>query len=117
MNLMVVSLKGMKFYAFHGFYDFERRVGDYFELDVDVHLRFEGDPKEKIENTLDYEEIYKVSERYMQKNYLLLESLAYDIASDLKRNYDKVEVVEVRLSKLNPHVGGEAERASVTIRI
>ena len=112
-----VALYGMKFYAFHGYYAFERRVGDYFELNVEVDIRMDEDPDEKIDQTLDYQYIYQVSEKYMMKKYLLMESLAYDIAKELKDSDGRINTVSVELSKLNPRVGGKADRATVTINL
>ena len=115
--MALVALEGMQFYAFHGYYDFERRIGNSFVVDVEVDIDMHQDPDDKIENTINYEEIYKVSTRYMQKNYQLLESLAYDLAYDIKNNYDKVKSVKVCLSKLNPPVGGKVNRAKVTVSL
>lgn len=115
--MATVALKGMQFYAFHGYYDFERRVGDNFILDVEVDLRMEDNPSEKIDKTLNYEDIYKISEKYMMKKYLLMESLAYDIAGELKGSDDRINFVRVTLNKLNPRVGGKADRATITIKL
>lgn len=115
--MAIVSLQGMKFYAFHGFYDFERRIGNNFIVDVDVVVDIPEDPDDRIEMTLNYEEVYKITERYMQKKYQLLESLAFDIAGDIKAIDSKVQRVKVSLSKLNPPVGGKVDRAKVIIEI
>jgi 7,8-dihydroneopterin aldolase/epimerase/oxygenase len=113
--MALVSLRGMKFYAFHGFYDFERRIGNNFLVDVDATVEIKGDPDDKIERTLNYEEIYKITEKYMHKKYQLLESLAYDIATEIKTYDPKVLSVKVTLSKLKPPVGGAVDRAVVSI--
>lgn len=115
--MATVSLKGMKFYAFHGYYDFERRIGNNFIVDVDAQVVIKGDPDDKIEKTLNYENVYAITEKYMQKKYQLLESLAFDIATEIKIYDSKVEKVKVTLSKLNPPVGGKVDRAVVSIEI
>lgn len=115
--MATVELRGMKFYAFHGYYDFERRVGNNFELDVITTIDMPADPNDRIENTVNYEEIYKISESFMQKKYLLLESLAYDIAEDIKSKHPIVQKVKVILSKLKPPVGGKVDRALVSIEL
>ena len=107
----------MKFYAFHGYYEFERRIGNNFELDVEVHLDMPSDPHDQIDATVNYEEIYAICEKYMLKKYLLLESIAFDIASEIKTDYKLVEKVVVTLSKLNPPVGGKVGRAEVTVTV
>ena len=110
-----VALNGMKFYAFHGYYDFERRIGNNFEVDLEATLKIQEDPIDRIEATINYEEMYAICERYMQMKYLLLESLAYDIAHEIKSKHPIVEKIEVKLAKLNPPVGGKVDRAVVTI--
>lgn len=112
-----VALKGMKFYAFHGYYDFERRIGNNFEVDIEASLKIEKDPNDRIETTVNYEEMYKICERFMHMKYLLLESLAYDIAQEIKSSHPIVEKVEVQLTKLNPPVGGKVDRAVVSIEL
>ncbi len=115
--MAVVALRGMKFYAFHGYYDFERRIGNNYEVDVEAHLKISGDPNDQIEKTINYEEIYAITERLMNKKYQLLESLAYDIATEVKEFDNKAEKVSVTLSKMNPPVGGKVNRAEVTITL
>ncbi len=115
--MAVVALQGMRFYAFHGYYEFERRVGNNFIVDVEVDIKMSQDPNDRIENTMNYEMVYKITERFMQKKYQLLESLAYDIAEEIKAADDKVNKVKVSLSKLNPPVGGKVDRAKVIIEI
>lgn len=110
-----VSLKGMKFYGFHGYYDFERRIGSEFILDVEVKLPIESNPRDQIEMTLDYEHIYAVSKKFMMKKYRLLESIAYDIGAELKLSYPIIEQVKVTLAKISPPVGGKVKRAEVAI--
>lgn len=115
--MATIELRGMKFYAFHGYYEFERRIGNNFELDVIATVEMTEDPKDRIENTVNYEEIYNISASYMQKKYLLLESLAYDIAQDIKTKHPIVKKIKVVLSKLKPPVGGKVDRALVAIEL
>lgn len=107
----------MKFYAFHGYYDFERRVGNNFIVDVDAVVDIVGDPNDNIDKTLNYEEIYRITEKFMHKKYLLLEGLAYDIGKAIKESDPKVKTVKVALAKLKPPVGGQVDKAVVTIDI
>jgi len=112
-----VSLKGMKFYAFHGYYEFERRVGNNFILDIEVDVELKGDPRDQIEQTINYEDLYKICEHYMQLRYKLLESVAYDIAKDVKDTFVKVTFVKVTLAKLNPPLGGKVKKSEIVIEL
>lgn len=115
--MMTVSLQGMKFYAFHGYYAFEQRIGNTFEVDVEAELDTSSSPDEQLDKTLNYEEIYKITKGYMEKKYQLLETLAYDIAHDVKAYDNKVQKVTVKLSKYNPPIGGKVDRAVVTVSV
>ena len=115
--MAVVSLKGMKFYAYHGYYEAERRIGTNFILDVDVHLPIEDDPNDEIEKTVNYEGIYSVCQRVMGQKYALLESVVYDIGQKIKQNHPEVSKVTVTLSKLNPPLPGKVEKAVVKIEL
>ena len=110
-----VALHGMKFYAFHGYYEFERRIGNNYIVDIDTEIHLDGDPLDQIDETVNYEDLYKICKKYMGKKYKLLESLAYDIAQEIKTEHKKVLKVTVVLQKLNPPLGGKVDKSVVEI--
>tara|TARA_B100000497_G_C7517829_1_gene314897 strand:- start:255 stop:602 length:348 start_codon:yes stop_codon:yes gene_type:complete len=110
-----IGLQGMKFYAFHGYYDFERRIGNEFIIDVMVDIPMQNSPEEKISNTYNYEEIHSIVKIYMGKRYLLLETLAHDIAKDVKNSHEEITKVHIKIQKLNPPLGGKTRAAVVEI--
>ena len=112
-----VSLKGMKFYSFHGYYDFERRVGNNFILDVEADVEMVEDPAEQIENTINYEILYDICQKHMSKQYRLLESVAYDIAVAVKEASTLVTRVTVTLAKLNPPLPGKVDQSEIQISL
>ena len=115
VHMAKVSLKGMKFYAFHGYYEFERRVGCNFILDVEAELNINEDPNEQIENTVNYESLYEICQMYMSKKYQLLESVAYDIAKHIKDQHEIVTKVKVTLAKMNPPLPGKVDKSEIEI--
>ena len=112
-----IGLKGMKFYAFHGYYDFERRIGNEFVVDVVVDINMPSSPEEKITNTYNYEEIHLITKKFMAKRYQLIETLAHDIGEEVKFGNEEINSVTVKIQKLNPPVGGKTEAAFVEISI
>ena len=107
----------MKFYAFHGYYEFERRVGNNFVLDVETEFEMREDPDEHIENTVNYESLYDICTDIMSKKYRLLETVAYDIAFRIKNELDLVDRVVVTLSKLNPPLPGKVDKSEIVIEL
>lgn len=112
-----VALRGMRFYAFHGYYEFERRIGNTYIVDVEAYLDISNSPQEQIDRTLNYEKIYTITAQRMESKYQLLETLAYDIATEVKAYDDKVTKLSVTIRKMNPPVGGKVDQAEVTITI
>ena len=108
-----IGLKGMQFYAFHGYYNFERRIGGEFVVDVIVDIDIGEDPNEKISNTYNYEDIYSTCQKYMKKRYQLLETLAHDIGNEIKGSASNINMVNIKIEKLNPRIGGKIDRAVV----
>jgi dihydroneopterin aldolase len=109
-----VCLHGMNFYAFHGYYEYERKAGNHYILDVDVSLKQDSNfQSEEIEATVNYEDIYKLCKLEMEEQHQLLETVAYNVANAIKTNFNNVDSVFVRLSKLNPQLGGDVDKAVI----
>ena len=115
--MATISLKDMKFYAYHGYYDFERRIGNNFQVDVDIDIALEKDPNDQIDNTYNYELAHKIITEYMQKKYQLLEGLAFDMATAIKNSDPIVQKVVITLGKSNPPLKGKVGQAQVTIAV
>jgi dihydroneopterin aldolase len=115
--MATISLKDMKFYAYHGYYDFERRIGNNFQVDVDIDIAMDQDPNDHIDNTYNYEHAHNIITEHMQKKYQLLEGLAYDMATAIKNSDHIVQKVRITLSKSNPPLKGKVGRAQVTIEV
>lgn len=97
-------LKGIRFYAFHGVKEKERREGNIFEVDVEVTLDLgqviEEDSLEKTINLKDLREaVLRVAKG---ESYNLLEFLAHKIADEILKSFEKVENVRVNVRKYSP---------------
>ncbi len=109
-----VCLQGMNFYAFHGYYDYERKAGNHYILDVEITLLKGLDSQsEEIESTINYEDVYKICKKEMEEKHQLLESVVYNIAKTLKEEFNNIESIFTRISKLNPQVGGDVDKAVI----
>ncbi|HEY8401537.1 MAG TPA: dihydroneopterin aldolase [Cytophagaceae bacterium] len=115
--MVEVALEGMEFYAFHGFYEYERRTGNNYTVDVKVvaDTDLAGDT-ENIDNTVNYEIIYKEVKEEMNTPSLLLETIAYNISRRIFDRFPIVKSAEVAISKHNPPVGGVCAKSKVTFK-
>jgi len=111
-----ITLSGLVFHGHHGMYRWEQRVGQPFEVDVELHLDLRpaaesGDPA----LTVDYCRAYRaVREEVEQKRYGLLESLAEAIAARLLA-LGPVEAVTVRVRKPRAALPGATGTVQVEV--
>jgi len=111
---MRIFLNGMKFHAYHGVYPKERAEGGSFEVDLELELETNILKKtdDRLENTLDYSEIYQLVSKVMATPVNLLEEVALRIGRELK-TLSQVKYYRIRVSKLHPPIEGEIDRVSI----
>jgi dihydroneopterin aldolase len=110
--MAVIALEGMRFCAYHGVFEHERRLGNHFEVDVWINS---GDiplpDTDNIADALDYGKVFEAVQAVMVEPKNLLESLVNGIGHRLTALFPQVVVITVRVSKENPPVGGECKRS------
>ena len=111
--MTTVSLVGMKFYAYHGYYPEERKIGNDFVLDVHVDVPQFEPGEVNIHDTVNYEGIYEICKKHMDKQYKLLESIAMEIGEEIKSRYTHVLKTRVNIAKLGPQLGGVVDKAVI----
>ena len=112
----VIEIEGMEFFAYHGCYETERVVGNkfmvYARLETDCGAAAESDD---IGQALNYASAYEVIAREMRVTSHLLEHVCKRIIDALYAEFPCVERVTVKVSKLNPPLGGKLAATSVTL--
>jgi len=112
----IIELKSMKFYAFHGVFEQEMTVGNYFI--VDISYSFPMDKaflSDNINDTINYMDVYQVVKSEMGRPSKLLEHLTERISGVLKSDFPQLTYLKIKVSKLNPPLEGEIDSASMTI--
>jgi len=111
-----VELRGLKFKAYHGYYDEERQRGNTFEVDIAVIVDFEQAAKnDDLSKAVDYEQLYAIVKKEMQISSSLLENVVYRIAHKVLDEIKNVESIDVSLAKLSPPIKGNCKEARVSI--
>ncbi|MGM9788545.1 MAG: dihydroneopterin aldolase [Candidatus Cryptobacteroides sp.] len=109
-----LELKGMKFHARHGCLDFEKEKGGEYLVDFEAELELgQAAISDELKDTIDYSEIYALICKEMEKPSNLIENVASRIFKALEEAYPELEHFSIRLSKLDPPVGGEVNRAVI----
>lgn len=116
MPLDVVRLKNMVFHAHHGYYEEERRIGQRFEVDIELLLEVKkAAASDHIRDTIDMYKVYQSVERVvLKKQFKLVETLAEVIAGTLLQKFP-IHEVKVCVRKPNSPVPGICDGIEVEI--
>ncbi|MDR1755958.1 MAG: dihydroneopterin aldolase [Culturomica sp.] len=112
----VIEMEGMEFYAFHGCYAAERLVGNKFR--VDAEIRYDctlAARNDEIADALSYQTAYEVIAAEMRTVSHLLEHVAQRMIDALYARFPQAVYVKIKVSKLNPPLGGKIQSTGVTL--
>lgn len=111
-----VALEGLEFHAFHGVYPHERESGNWFEVDIAVETDFSSAAfQDDLSGTVNYETLFAIVKEEMDKPSKLLETVAGKIIDDILQELPVVQSVDIKISKVNPPIGGKCKRATVQV--
>lgn len=112
-----ISLEGLEFHAFHGVYPHERESGNWFEVDISIETNIlEGAIRDDLDKTVNYEVLYQYVKDEMEKPSKLLETVAEKIVDRVLQGLPEVSLVELKIAKTNPPIGGKCKKASLWVQ-
>ena len=113
----VIKLNDMAFYAYHGCYEEERKVGNDFIVNVAITTVTEqAEQSDNIVDALSYLDAYGIIKQEMDVPSRLLEHVARRIVDALYTAYpEQIEHLQVTVNKMNPPLGGKLASVSVTL--
>lgn len=114
-NLAVISLEGLEFFAYHGFYAEEQKIGNKYSVDVSIFADLSDFQEDNLDQTINYELVYRLVETVMQEPTKLLEDIALKISHAILSTFVLCQKVRVNVAKHNPPIGGICQQAKVSI--
>jgi dihydroneopterin aldolase len=113
---MIIALHGAEFFAYHGFYPEEQKLGNCFIVDIEVEFTPSGDiNNDDLNNTVNYERLYDIACDEMKLTKKLIETVAKAIMDQVKAEYTFVDSIQLSIKKLNPLVGAKVKQSEVRI--
>jgi dihydroneopterin aldolase len=111
----IIEIENMEFFAHHGCYEAERIKGNTFlvtlKIETDMKLVSESD---NIIDAVNYQTAYNIVKDEMMIPSNLLENVCFLILNALYDKMTDIKKATVKVSKLNPEMGGKIEKTSVT---
>ncbi|MFH1008026.1 MAG: dihydroneopterin aldolase [Candidatus Latescibacterota bacterium] len=112
----ILRLKGMVFFAYHGVLPEERKLGQQFE--VDVEMAYEMAPaadSDRVEHAINYQAVYDVVQGAVAGEAVqLLEALATRIAETVMARFP-AERTSICVRKMHPPIPGFTGCAEVEV--
>lgn len=111
-----IVLEELEFYAYHGVFDEEQKIGGKYIVDLELDLDFSGAAAtDLLEGTIDYSLVYNIVAIEMAKSSKLIEHVAGRIVTMLFVTFKQIEHVTIKLSKVKPPIDGNVKKVSVLI--
>jgi dihydroneopterin aldolase len=111
-----IYLENMEFYSFHGCLEDERAKGNTFLVSVCMEVDTEKAGKtDELSDTVNYQQVYDIVKKEMEIPSHLIEHVAQRIYDRIFEQIPQISGLQIRLSKLNPPLGGKVEKASIEI--
>lgn len=114
--MSLISLENLEFFAYHGHFHEEQVIGTRFL----VTFQFETDTEEAeitddLHKTINYMAVYQLIKKEMEVKSKLIENVALRILTTVCDAYPAISWAKVKVSKMNPPVGGKMDQVSITI--
>jgi 7,8-dihydroneopterin aldolase/epimerase/oxygenase len=112
-----IILTNMQFYGFHGLLPEENKLGQRFNVDLELYLdTSKAGLSDNMLESIDYSQAYQRVKKVVEgeaKN--LIEAVAETIASDLLSSFELLRACRVKVMKPDPPIPGHYQSVAVEI--
>jgi 7,8-dihydroneopterin aldolase/epimerase/oxygenase len=112
----LIQIENMEFYSFHGHFKEERIVGNKFlvnlTIETDMKLPAESD---SLKDAVNYQRVYEIIKSQMEMKSHLLEHIAGRIIDAIYSEMGGISKITVKVSKMNPPMGGKIGSVSIVM--
>ena len=111
-----ISIEGMEFFAYHGCFKEEQIIGTRFLVDVYLETDTKAaEYSDDLKKTVNYQSVFQVVKEEMAIKSRLLEHVSRRIVDRLFKEFPAIDNIRIKLSKINPPVGGKVDRVSISM--
>jgi dihydroneopterin aldolase len=114
--MVTVHLHNLMLHAHHGVYEEEEKVGANYELNLDVKFDEQDAKFDRLDDTINYEELFKIVKKKMMVPTPLLEKVCEGIIRRIRHEFAGVREVTISLFKLDAPIENLQGRVGVTMR-
>ena len=112
----IVEIEEMEFFAYHGCFEAEQVVGNKFKVYVCMHYECDRAVlSDQVADALNYQTAYEIISKEMMIPSHLLKHVGGRILDALYAAFPQLQYAKVKISKMNPPLGGQIGCTSVTL--
>ena len=112
-----IKVKNIRVYAYHGCLIEEGKIGSDYRVDVSVKANLKKSANtDHLTDTVDYVHLNKIVKQEMAVRTKLLETVADKILDRILVEIPLADEAKVKVSKLNPPIGGNVEMVTITMK-
>ena len=98
--MVKVKISNMMFYAYHGYYEYEREQGQKFYLDAELKMDENSADLNEFEEGINTARVYEIIKNIMEtQRFQVMSKLGIAIADSLLEKVNNVEEVIIRIRK------------------
>ncbi len=110
----VIKVENIRVFANHGCLTEETKIGSDYRVDLTVKADLQPSAvSDQLSDTVDYVFLNRIVREEMYKPTHLLETVAKRIVTRILGEDDMVQKVSIKISKLNPPIGGDVEKVTI----
>lgn len=107
----------MEFYAYHGCFKEEQIIGTRFLVDLYLETNTrKAENSDDLNDTVNYQEVYLLVKQEMEVKSKLLEHVGRRILKTVKGRFPEIESATIKISKMNPPLGGKMKSVSLSLQ-
>lgn len=113
-STFTIALNNLRFFARHGVFAEEALMQNEFEVNLSLTVNAPEEKVTSLDQTINYAEVYRITDDLFSIRKKLLETLAMEIAGALKSRFPDLTDISVQIKKVNPPITAFTGTVSVT---
>jgi dihydroneopterin aldolase len=112
-----IKLQNIRTFSYHGCLIEESKIGSDYRVDLKIKTSLKKSAKtDDLQDTVDYVHLNKIVIEEMATRANLLEQVAKRIIDRTLKELFSVQFVKVKVSKINPPIGGDVEAVTIEMK-
>lgn len=111
-----ILIDGLEFYAFHGYFKEEQKIGGKYIVDVELSTDFSNAVNnDKLDDTINYAEVVGIIGEEMKISSKLIEHVAGRIIKRIMNEFIAIDYIRLKVVKVNPPIPVKLKSVSVVL--